>query len=246
MKECKKAEKSFGKSGKNNEPWAIRLYDWVNARTEQLMEMFRRFDADGTGVIQKDDFSDGMQSLEAPLPEVPDELKRLLMAHEKTSNDVIDYNDFLAGKKYLNKLYLMSAFEGKKKKKKGGKGKKKKGKTKIAMPICMLQDGPRAEDGGPPENFIPRHNHFTDTSRFDRDQPPQHPLQDDSAWYLHHPERTYVNISEAAKYADFDSLMNAFNMGVHVDQRDKYHKTPLMVACSLGNLAVVKFLLDHG
>jgi len=28
----------------------------------------------------------------------------------------------LGGKKYVNKLYLMASFEGKKKKKKGGKG----------------------------------------------------------------------------------------------------------------------------
>ena len=60
----------------------------------------------------------------------------------------------------------MSAFEGKKKKKgkKGGK-KGKKGKTKIPMPICTQPDGPRATDGGPPEIFIPKHIHFTDTGR---------------------------------------------------------------------------------
>jgi hypothetical protein len=34
MKECRKAEKSFGKVGKNNEPWAIQLYDWVNEITK--------------------------------------------------------------------------------------------------------------------------------------------------------------------------------------------------------------------
>ena len=27
LKECKKAEKSFGKLGKNNDPWALALYD---------------------------------------------------------------------------------------------------------------------------------------------------------------------------------------------------------------------------
>ena len=29
--------------------------------------------------------------------------------------------------------------------------------------------------------------HFTDNTRFDRDNPPSHPIQDDSAWYLNFP-----------------------------------------------------------
>ena len=60
----------------------------------------------------------------APLPE--DDTKKLLMAHEKAAKDSqIDFSEFLSGKKYVNKLYLMSSFDGKKKKKKGGKGGKK-------------------------------------------------------------------------------------------------------------------------
>lgn len=68
-----------------------------------------------------DDFLEVLQSLSAPLPE--DDTKKLLMAHEKVGRDnLIDFNEFLGGKKYVNKLYLMASFEGKKKKKKGGKG----------------------------------------------------------------------------------------------------------------------------
>ena len=62
-----------------------------------------------------------LQSMSAPLPE--DDTKKLLMAHEKAGRDsMIDFMEFLSGKKYVNKLYLMASFEGKKKKKKGGKG----------------------------------------------------------------------------------------------------------------------------
>ena len=50
------------------------------------------------------------------------------------------------------------------------------------MPIAMKEDGPRTDGGNPPEEFVARHIHFTDNTRFDRDQPPTHPLQDDSAW----------------------------------------------------------------
>lgn len=59
---------------------------------------------------------------------------------------------------------------------------KKKGKTKVVMPIATKEEGPRTEGGNPPEEFVPRHIHFTDHTRFDRDRPPFHPLQDDSAW----------------------------------------------------------------
>ena len=243
VKECKKVEKAFGKAGKNNEPWALHLYDFCCERQQQVLDIFLKFDADGTGTLSKDDFLEGLQNIGAPIPEDTD-MKKIFQAHDK-GGGIIDYNEFITGKKYINKLYLMSAFEGKKKKK-GGKGKKKKGKTKIPMPICTQAEGPRAEDGGPCEMFIPRHIHYTDNSRFDRDRPPAHPLQDDSAWYLDHPEKSYMNINDAVKHSDLDSLMDAFNRGINVDTRDKYYKTPLMVACAQGNATVAKFLIEKG
>lgn len=45
-----------------------------------------------------------------------------------------------------------------------------------------------------------------------RDRPPKHPLEDDSAWYIPHPERQFVNITEAAKLGDLDSLRVAFKV----------------------------------
>lgn len=246
MKESRKAEKIFGKTGKNNEPWAIALYDFCFEKEKQLLETFTKFDADGTGQVPKEDFVETLQNSGAPLPEESD-LKKILAAHDKGRDSAgIDYNDFLSGKKYINKQYLMSAFEEKKKKKKKGGGKKKKGKTKIPMPICTQPEGPRAEDGGPCQMFIPRHIHFTDTGRFDRDKPPEHPLEDDSAWYLHHPEKTYINICDASKHKDIDTLTDALSSGTSVDTRDKYYKTPLMVASAGGNIEVVKFLVENG
>ncbi|KAK3094212.1 hypothetical protein FSP39_025481 [Pinctada imbricata] len=114
------------------------------------------------------------------------------------------------------------------------------------MPICTQDEGPRTFGGAPPEMFIERHIHFTDTNRFDRDRPPVHPLQDDSAWYLEHPDKMYINITDATKIGDFDSLKNAFQRGTSVDTRDRYYKTPLMVACSIGKLDMVRFLVEQG
>ena len=125
IKESRKAEKSFGKTGKNNEPWAIRLYDFVQERQEQLLDMFRKFDADGTETIPKEDFLEGLQNMGAPMPE-DNEMKRVAALHDKNKDGTVDYSDFIGGKKYLNKLYLMSAFEGKKKK----KGRKRKVKPR--------------------------------------------------------------------------------------------------------------------
>ena len=244
-KEARKAEKSFGKVGKNNEPYAIQLYDFITERAETVKSMFQKYyDPDEEGTCGKNEFVDTLIGMNSPATE--EELKKVAQLHDKKDGKV-DYNEFINGKKYVNKNYLMSAFEGKKKKKKGGKkGGKKKGKFKLVMPICTQEDGPRTYGGGPPEMFIERHMHFTDTGRFDRDKPPSHPLQDDSAWYLQHPEKTYLNINDAARSGDFDSLKNAFQRGTPVDTRDKYFKTPLMVAAAAGNEKMVHFLIENG
>ena len=55
-----------------------------------------------------------------------------------------------------------------------------------------------------------------------------------------------MNINDAAKHADLDTLRDAFERGVSVDIRDKYFKTPLMIACVNGSLNVVKFLVERG
>ncbi|XP_074648459.1 ankyrin repeat and EF-hand domain-containing protein 1-like isoform X2 [Tubulanus polymorphus] len=246
LKELRKVEKSFGKVGKNNEPWALKLYDWSVEREKALRELFAKFDPEGSNLIPKDEFEDALKNMNAPL-EGDEEFKKICNVHDKNKDGNIEYNDFLSGKKYINKLYLMSAFEGKKgKKKKGGKGKKKKGKTKIPMPICMQDEGPRTEGGGPPEIYVEKHLPFTDTGRFDNDAPPHHPLKDDSSWYLHQPEKSYININDAAKNSDLESLKIAFQRGTPVDTRDKYYKTPLMAACSNSNIEVVRYLLNQG
>lgn len=73
------------------------------------------------------------------MPEEND-IKKITMAHEAGRGAGINYEEFLTGKKYVNKQYLMSAFEGKKKKKKGGKKGGKKGKTKVNFKVKVIKN----------------------------------------------------------------------------------------------------------
>ncbi|XP_002738132.1 ankyrin repeat and EF-hand domain-containing protein 1-like, partial [Saccoglossus kowalevskii] len=253
MKECKKVERMWKKIMGGGKPpvdtWAITMYDWTIEHADKLKQRFETTDIDNnsepTGKVSKDEFCEILQSQNAPLTD--EQLKQLCQAHDKNRENEIDYEEFFSGKKYLAKAYLMTAFEKKEKKKKGGKkGKKKKGKTKVPMPICTAPDGPRTDGGGPPEHLIGRHVPFSDTGRFDRDHPPEHPIQDDSIWYLAPPEKAYMNINNAAKMGDVESLKRAFWEGRNVDTRDKYFKTPLMVACHYGNFEMVQFLVENG
>ena len=57
---------------------------------------------------------------------------------------------------------------------------------------------------------------------------------------------TYVNLSDAVKFGDLESIKVAINNGTPVNQRDKYYKTPIMVACLHGRITVVQSLLNMG
>jgi ankyrin repeat protein len=247
-KNIRKGEKQYNKLSKQTTEsgginWSIRLYDYMYEHQERVKMLFGLHDQDQIGKVTREKFTEvisdeGFQSL----VESSEEMEKLIKSHEK-AKDQIDYELFLTGKKYINKQFLISSFEGKKKKKKK-KGKGKKGKTKIVMPICILDEGPRMDDGAPPAIYQPAHVHFTDITRFHAEKAPTHPLQDDSAWYLKSPEKSFMNINHAARNGDLHTLLDAFKRGLPVDIRDKYYKTPLMVAASRGDLHTCQFLLS--
>ncbi|GCC33519.1 ankyrin repeat and EF-hand domain containing 1a isoform X1 [Chiloscyllium punctatum] len=246
-KELRKVERLLTKYAKPdvknpNAPWAIRLYDWSMYHELALRNLFATVDR-GDGTLAREDFAAILMEKNAPMAE--EEIAALIAAHDKGRTGVIDINEFFKGTKYLEKVFLMSSYEPKKKK--GKKGKRgKKGKVAIPIPICTLPEEHmiRREDGGPPEFMIESHKTFTDRNRFSRDNPPQHPLQDDSAWYLDKPEKVYTNINYAARAEDMQSLKKAFIQGVPVDVQDKFFTTPLMAACADGNYALAKYLIE--
>eukprot|EP00062_Callorhinchus_milii_P019637 gi/632974407/ref/XP_007903661.1/ PREDICTED: ankyrin repeat and EF-hand domain-containing protein 1 isoform X2 [Callorhinchus milii] len=250
MKELRKAERIFNKYSKPgarnpNEPWAVKLYDWSLAHEQTLRNAFATVDR-GDDTVTKEDFDAVLQERSAPLE--PEQILTLTRMHDKAREGVININEFFRGEKYLQKAYLISSYEPKKKKKKKGRRRGKKGKLNIPIPICIVPPNMlrRRADGGPPEFMIEDAQNFTDPKRFDRDHPPEHPLQDDSAWYLDKPDPIFININYATKSEDVESLTKAFFDGVPIDVHDKYYKTPLMTACADGNLKVAKYLLEMG
>ena len=95
--------------------------------------------------------------------------------------------------------------------------------------------------------MILKEEYCSDPTRFPRDATPPNPSQDDSMWYMPEPEKQYLNIYDAVKQADFLSLESALTRGITTTEiRDKFNKTPLMMACAHGKMDVVEWLLERG
>ncbi|KAK2856538.1 hypothetical protein Q5P01_005273 [Channa striata] len=92
--------------------------------------------------------------------------------------------------------------------------------------------------------MIEKYNNYSDIRRFDHNNPPKHPLMDDSKWYMEKPDKVHVNINQCVEIGDMESLKLAFSQGVPVDVQDPFFKTPLMTACTSGNYEVAQYLLS--
>lgn len=98
-----------------------------------------------------------------------------------------------------------------------------------------------------PHAHLSRTQFFTDAQRFPLEDSLPHDYIDDSLWYLFPPDREYMELYEAVRHSDMDSLQGALELeAVPVDVRDKYNKTPLMVAAAHGRVDVVQYLIDKG
>ncbi|KAB5539661.1 hypothetical protein PHYPO_G00091570 [Pangasianodon hypophthalmus] len=252
VKQLKKAERLNGKLLKNytNESWELTLYDWSHENEAELRKAFE-FASHGITnleVVSFENFVSVLQDFQAPIND--EHIRKILLAHDKRRQGLININDFFKGLRYLPRTLVMTSYELKKTKKRAGKsGKnKKKSKLNLPMPICIVppENVYRRDDGGPPHFMIEKYQLVTDTNRFDQDHPPRHPIEDDSAWYTDGPEKIYININDCVKAGDIESLKMAFSQKVPVDMTDRFYKTPLMTACASGNYEVAKFLLNLG
>ncbi|XP_032151316.1 ankyrin repeat and EF-hand domain-containing protein 1 [Sapajus apella] len=248
-KEIRRAERIANKlarpGAKNPNPlWALRLHDWSVEREAFLREAFSAVDR-GDGSVSKNDFVMVLEERQDYASS--EQLAAIAQLHEKIRGGGVNINEFFKGTRYLSKSFVLGSY-GPKKKKKGMGKKGKKGKFVLPLPICVIPDNafPRRQDGGPPYYMIETYKNVTDSSRFNRDHPPEHPIQDDSAWYIDDSEKAFSNINIITKTGDLASLKKAFESGIPVDMKDNYYKTPLMTACASGNIDVVKFLLEKG
>ncbi|XP_021050498.1 ankyrin repeat and EF-hand domain-containing protein 1 isoform X1 [Mus pahari] len=248
-KEIRRAERTAAKlaktGAKNPNPlWALRLHDWSIEHETALRNAFKFVDR-GDGVVSKDDFVVALEERQEYA--TSEQLLSVAQMHEKSRGGGVNINEFFKGTKYLSKSYVLGSF-GPKKKKKGAGKKPRKGKFVLPLPICTIPENafPRRPDGGPPYYMIETYQNVTDSHRFNRDHPPEHPLQDDSEWYIDDPNRGFANINFITKAGDLASLKKAIETGIPVDMKDNTYKTPLMIACASGNIDVVKFLIEKG
>ncbi|KAL2082558.1 hypothetical protein ACEWY4_022376 [Coilia grayii] len=247
VKELKKAERLHSKLSRPSDRWALALYDWSQEHEAALRKAFEESGSCYKETASLEVFETVLQDLNAPIDQ--HQLHKLIIAHDRRREGLINLSDFFKGVKYVQKAMVMSSYGPKKKKsKKGGKKGKKKGKFTLPFPICTLPSELlyRRADGGPPTFMVEAYHHNTDKNRFSRDNPPQHPIEDDSAWYIDEPQKVFVNVTYCTRTGDMDSLRLAFQQGVPVDVKDRFYKTPLMTACAYGNYEVAQFLVKLG
>ncbi|NWT72916.1 ANKE1 protein, partial [Prunella himalayana] len=235
-----KAEKAFKKPDKTL-AWYLKVYDW-SVQHEDAIRKECEIDEEEEGLVSKRDF---MAVIRKRWGTVDEEQIEILAKKHEVSSDRVSLDDFFKGSKYLQKNFLLSSFGPKAKTKK--KLLRKKGKKGLPVPICVV---PKSEialrENGLPTYMVEAVPDVPEEQRFKRALQSMHPVLDDRAWYVEEPRRALVDINYLAREGDFVSLQKAFDDGVPVDMKDKYYKTPLMVACASGNIVLVEFLLEKG
>ncbi|NXD02659.1 ANKE1 protein, partial [Certhia familiaris] len=242
-KVLRKIEKAFKKPDETL-AWYLKVYDWSLQHEDAIRKEFE-IDEEGDGMVSRSDF---MSVIRKKWATVDEEKIEILAKKHEVSTDRISLDNFFKGSKYLQKSFLLSSFgpKGKKKKKKKKPG-KKKGKKGLPVPICVIpkSERPLWDDGFPAymAEAVPK---LSEEQRFKRDNQSAHPVFDDRAWYIDEPRKVFMDINYLVKEGDYVSLQKAFDDGVPVDVKDKYYKTPLMIACASGNIVLVEFLLEKG
>ena len=87
-----------------------------------------------SGKVSTDDFLEVLRLFNVPLqPEFAEDcLKFLYFSHDPNKTNLLDFREFISGKKYMSKNYLIGSFVPKQKKKKKAKGKKGTGRRRDA------------------------------------------------------------------------------------------------------------------
>ncbi|NWI91005.1 ANKE1 protein, partial [Pitta sordida] len=244
VKAVRNIEKAFKKKPSPKEEdsaWHLKLYDWSLEKEDFLRKEFEAV-VQEDGMVSRADFVSVIHKHWSAVG--AEEIETIAKMHEASHANRIDLDEFFKGSKYLQKNFLMTSFGPKVKKKKAMKAKGKKG---IPVPICVIpkSEYPCWEDGFP-VYMVEAFSDVPDNEQFKRDHPSAHPVHDDRVWYIDEPRKTYMDVNYLVRAGDIVSLQKAFDEGVPIDIKDKYYKTPLMVACASGNIVLVQYLLEKG
>lgn len=190
-----------------NRDYKIHFYDWLQERYNRLLRRFHQVENQNTHLISSNDLREIIRE-EGFTQITSDDLNDLIIRHEKNPNE-IDYRLFLSGKLFIEKPFLIQAFNMKSKKSR--KRIRRKTKKQPLIPIAICHEGSRTSRGNPPLVYVKKHEFTTDRNRFNRDQVPKHIINDDSAYYIDKPELQYVHINNAGiKSFIFDILISYF------------------------------------
>ncbi|NXM71702.1 ANKE1 protein, partial [Serilophus lunatus] len=241
LRNVEKAFKNKPPPSEEDTSWHLKLYDWSLEKEDVLRKEFEAV-LQEDGMVARADFVSIIHNLWGFVG--AEEIETIAKMHEESHPDRINMDEFFKGSKYLQKNFLMSSFRPRVKKKKAVKAKGKKG---IPVPICVIpkSEYPRREEGFP-VYMVEAYRSNPENDQFKRDHPSDHPVHDDRAWYIDEPRKTYMDINYLVRAGDIMSLQKAFDEGVPADIKDKYYKTPLMVACASGNIVLVQYLLEKG
>ncbi|ESO07019.1 hypothetical protein HELRODRAFT_171057 [Helobdella robusta] len=239
-KACKQVEKFAPRKKRKprNPPlWVIKLHDFLYYRENEVLEEFTKYDVEGTGTIALENFWTVANQFKFPFPEDEvEKVKELIRRHFSGENNVL-YVKFILGKEYIPKKFQLTKYAKKIKKMK----KLKALRGKPVLPICKIPDSHRRFE------FVKVHQDLHDPLRFDRDRVPTNFFTDDSYWYLNKPEPKSINMTASIRKGDINTIEDAFESQEYdVNGRDKFYRTPLMIAILNSDINLVKILVSKG
>ena len=178
--------------------YKIQFYDWLQERHDRLLRRFHQVEDTSTHRISSNEFKQ-IISEEGFTHIISNDLNDLIIRHEMNPNE-IDYRTFLSGKLFIEKSFLMKAFNQRASKKRNRRTKMTK--KQVPLPIAIRYEGSRTSNANPPLVYVKKHQFITDRNRFNRDQIPKHIINDDSAYYLDKIDPQFVHINNAGRKKD--------------------------------------------
>lgn len=231
LKELKDAENALI-SGSLPSVSEARLHDWSFEHEAVLRKAFQLAEGADSPVetISVETFVSVLQVHYAPIDD--DSLKSVVNMLNMNYGKIA-INDFFMGYSFLPEKYALSSYE-RIRLTAGKTDKTEAKKDECPLPIYTNPPDMMQEIDKIPQSM----SISTDRLRVDPTEDPFLSLDE--------PKEIYININQCVRTNDFELMSLAFSQHVPVDIRDRFYKTPLMIACNRGNYQMAHFLISHG